>query len=260
MLNYTIYKLGEDIPWVTFVHGAGGSSSVWFKQIRSFSKLFNLMLIDLRGHGSSKSEIALPQYTFDSITQDIIDVLNHENIDKSHFIGISLGTILIRQIAEKQPSLVLSMTMGGAILKFNIRSRILLSIADTVKSIVPYMWIYKLYAFIIMPNKNHKEPRNVFIREAKKLQQKEFIRWFKITREVISVLKLFRRTEINIPALYIMGSEDYMFLPSVKRFINKQYKFSQLQVISGCGHVVNVERPNQFNSLTINFLNKVYSK
>ena len=52
MLNYTLYEADDkNAPWVTFIHGAGGSSSVWFKQIRAFSKYFNLLLIDLRGHG-----------------------------------------------------------------------------------------------------------------------------------------------------------------------------------------------------------------
>ena len=45
MLNYTVYRSQEAKPWVTFIHGAGGSSTIWFKQIKSFSKFFNLLLI-----------------------------------------------------------------------------------------------------------------------------------------------------------------------------------------------------------------------
>ena len=82
----------------------------------------------------------------------------------------------------------------------------------------------------MMPNRNHKESRNVFIREAKKLYQKEFIRWFKLTGEVIPLLKFFRQAELTIPTLYVMGAEDYMFLPTVKEVVDQQ-QFSQLQVI-----------------------------
>ena len=74
------------------------------------------------------------------------------------------------------------------------------------------MWIYKIFALIIMPNHNHRESRLLFIREAKKLYQKEFLRWFKLTSEVNPLLKLFRQIELPIPTLYVMGSEDYMFL------------------------------------------------
>ena len=36
---------------------AGGSSSIWFKQIRAFKKMFNVLLLDLRGHGNSKPKL-----------------------------------------------------------------------------------------------------------------------------------------------------------------------------------------------------------
>jgi len=77
---------------VTFVHGAGGSSSIWFKQVRAFKKQFNVLILDLRGHGDSKPSLKdtfNPKYTFDSITDDIVEVLAYLKIKKSHFIGIS---------------------------------------------------------------------------------------------------------------------------------------------------------------------------
>ncbi len=57
LISYTIYKNENANQWVTFVHGAGGSSSIWFKQIREFQKHFNVLLLDLRGHGDSNSQI-----------------------------------------------------------------------------------------------------------------------------------------------------------------------------------------------------------
>ena len=167
-----------------------------------------------------------------------------------------MGTILIRQIAEMQPKRVLSMTLGGAILKFNFRSRILIFLGNLTKSIIPYMWIYKVFAFIIMPHRNHRDSRIMFIREAKKLYQKEFVRWFKLTGELVPLLKLFRQEEVKIPTLYVMGSEDYMFLPSVRNVVGEHLS-SQLQVIHKCGHVVNIEQPEKFNNMTIYFLKKL---
>ena len=167
-----------------------------------------------------------------------------------------MGTILIRQIAEMQPKRVLSMTLGGAILKFNFRSRILIFVGNLTKSIIPYMWIYKVFAFIIMPHRNHRDSRIMFIREAKKLYQKEFVRWFKLTVELVPLLKIFRQEEVKIPTLYVMGSEDYMFLPSVRNVVGEHLS-SQLQVIHKCGHIVNIEQPEKFNNMTIDFIKKL---
>ena len=133
------------------------------------------------------------EYTFNAITQDILEVLAHLKIKKSHFIGISLGTILIRNLAEKRPDLVESMVLGGAILKLNFRSQVLMRVGNLFKSVVPYMMLYKLFAFIIMPKKNHKESRILFVNEAKKLYQKEFIRWFKLTAEINPLLRFLEQ-------------------------------------------------------------------
>lgn len=259
MLNYYLYPHTTSQEWVTFVHGAGGSSSIWFKQVRDFKKQFNVLILDLRGHGNSKPTLKdtfNPRYTFDSITNDIVEVINHLQIKKSHFIGISLGTILIRNLAEKRQELVQSMIMGGAIIKLNFRSQLLMKVGNLFKSVVPYMMLYKLFAFIIMPKKNHKKSRLLFVNEAKKLYQKEFLRWFKLTSEINPLLRFFRTKDIQIPTLYVMGSEDHLFLPSIKNIVSK-HSTSSLFVIENCGHVVNVEQPELFNNHTIGFINSL---
>ena len=256
MLHYITYKHKVSTVWVTFVHGAGGSSSIWFKQIREFKKHFNVLLLDLRGHGNSKPNLKNvfdEKYTFDVITNDIVEVINFENIEKSHFVGISLGTILIRNLAEMHPERVESMVMGGAIMKLNLRSQILMKLGIIFKTIIPYLWLYKFFAFIIMPNKNHKESRSLFVREAKKLYQKEFIRWFKLTSEINPLLRFFRAADIKIPTLYVMGEEDYLFLPSIRKIV-ELHQNSKLLVVEDCGHVVNVEQPKFFNDEVIKYL------
>ena len=256
MLSYTIYKSSNQHEWVTFVHGAGGSSSIWFKQIREFQKYYNVLLLDLRGHGASKSKLKLTvtKYTFNAIANDILEVIDHLKIQSSHFVGISLGTILIRQLAENHPTRVKSMILGGAILKMNFRSQVLMRVGNVFKYVLPYLILYKLFAFIIMPKANHKQSRLFFINEAKKLYQKEFIKWFNLTAEINPLLKYFRQIELNIPTLYVMGSEDYMFLPSIKEVVKNHYNSSKLNIIDNCGHVVNIEQAQTFNEVSLKFL------
>lgn len=255
MLHYSIVKHDSSDKWVTFIHGAGGSSSIWYKQIRSFSAEFNVLLIDLRGHGKSKlpTYANLKRYTFDSIGDDVLEVLDHLNLKSSHFVGISLGTIVIREIAERFPSRVDSMIMGGAVMKLNFRGQILMRLGVLLKSVIPYLLLYRFFAFIIMPRKSHRESRNLFVNEAKKLYQKEFKRWFTLVAEVNGLLSLFRFKDSGIPTLYIMGEEDHMFLPSITKLV-KDHKMSELFVIPSCGHVVNVEQPKIFNEKSVGWL------
>lgn len=255
MLHYSIVKHASSEEWVTFIHGAGGSSSIWYKQLRSFSSKYNVLLVDLRGHGKSKqpSYANLKRYTFNTIGDDVIDVLDHLQLKESHFVGISLGTIIIREIAERYPERVRSMIMGGAVMKLNLKGQVLMRIADLVKSVIPYLVLYKLLAFIIMPRKTHKESRNLFVKEAKKLYQKEFKRWFTLIAEVNGLLSFFRFKDSGIPTLYIMGEEDHMFLPSISKLV-ENHTTAELFVIPSCGHVVNVEQPKIFNDKSVSWL------
>lgn len=257
MLNYKLYKHQSSQSWVTFIHGAGGSSSIWFKQIRDFKNAHNLVLIDLRGHGGSNIEqlTILKQYSFNKIGDEVLEVLDYLNINKTHAVGVSLGTIIIRDLSERYPERISSMILTGAILKFNIRGQFLMKLGWAFQSLVPYMILYKFFAFIILPRKNNKESRLLFINEAKKMCQKEFKKWYKLTSEINPLLKWFRNKPSSVPLLYIMGANDYMFLPAIEKNIvfNPNDK---LVIVPNCGHVVNVEQASDFNKITLNFLSK----
>lgn len=256
MLYYKEFIHSVSNEWIVFIHGAGGSSAVWYKQLKDFKVHYNLLLIDLRGHGKSAE---LPQaiyneeYTIRAVTEDIIEVLDYIKLPPAHFMGVSLGTILARQLAELQPERVKSLIMAGAVTRLTTQSRGLVFLGNAFKRIIPYMWLYSLFAFVIMPRKQHAESRNLFIREAQKLCQKEFIRWFKLTKDINPLLRYFKESELGIPTLYVMGDQDVMFLEPVKKIV-KNHTSSILKILDKCGHVVNVEQPQRFNELSLAFI------
>ena len=258
MLYTKSFLNSPDKEWVVFIHGAGGSSAVWFRQIKAYQEEYNVLLVDLRGHGKSREMSSLKsyykeKYTFKTVSRDVIHTLNQENITEAHFVGVSLGTIIIRTIAEMEPERVKSAVMCGAITRLNVRSRILVWLGHSFKKVVPFMWLYKLFAWIIMPRKNHEESRLLFVNEAKNLARKEFLKWFRLTYDVNPLLKYFKENEMDAPTLYVMGEEDHMFLPPVRKMIS-EFEKSYLIVVEDCGHVVNVEKPEEFNTISLEFL------
>lgn len=242
--------------WCVFIHGAGGSSAIWHKQVKAYAENFNVLLIDLRGHGKSKDIKPVKNYSFQIIAEDVIEVVEFNKIESAHFIGVSLGTIIIYQLFDLKPSIVKSMVFSGAITRLNIKSRLLLKIGRILNPFLPYMALYSLLSKIIMPKKNHKDSRLLFVNEAKKVMTKEFNRWFKLTARLTSYLNSVKHLDNNKPTLYIMGSEDHMFLTPVKKIIELNPKI-KLNIIPNCGHVVNIEQPEVFNDLSINFIRKL---
>jgi len=264
MLYSKAFHNSPDKDWVIFIHGAGGSSSIWFRQLKAYKEQFNVLLVDLRGHGKSREmstmkEYYKERYTFKTVSKDVLHAMDENDIGKAHFVGVSLGTIIIRTIADMEPERVLSAVMCGAITRLDTRSRILVWLGHTFKKIVPFMWLYSLFAWVIMPKKNHEESRTMFVNEAKNLARREFLKWFRLTYDVNPLLRYFKEKEMDAPTLYIMGEEDHMFLPPVKKMIG-DFKHSYLEIVEESGHVVNVERPDEFNRISLEFLDKQSEK
>lgn len=247
--------------WVVFVHGAGGSNVVWFRQLKEFKKQFNVLLVDLRGHGRSKP--ANPNedsdYSFNEVALDVIDLMDHYSIRKAHLVGISLGCIVIRAIDKLAPGRAESIVLGGAIIQFNKTLNVLINMAKILNSVLPYMWLYKLNALILMPYRKHRDSRNIFIQEAIKLGEKEFAKWMKMTREIKSNLNDFLHIEPSAPVLYLMGDGDHMFLPMVSELV-KRHVNSKLEVIKNSGHCCNLDQAGIFNEISIHFIQRNSAK
>ena len=124
LLFHKAYHHQASSEWVVFIHGAGGSSSIWFKQLKAYRQYFNVLLVDLRGHGRSAettSGQAGESYTLRGVSGDVIDVMDRLNITQAHIVAMSLGTLIGHTMAQYHPHRIKSMVLGGAILSFDCR-------------------------------------------------------------------------------------------------------------------------------------------
>ncbi|MCE0496273.1 alpha/beta fold hydrolase [Vibrio salinus] len=255
-LYFKEHFLSSDVDWIVFIHGAGGSSATWYKQIKTLKHHYNLLLIDLRGHGRSCSyidEASVNNYSFNLIVNDVLKVLDKNNIAKAHFIGMSLGTIIVRHLAEIKPSVVLSMTLAGAVVSLTSAANMLAILGNACKSIIPYLWLYKFFAWIIMPHRSQKEARKLFIREARSLKRIEFRHWFALIGEVDELMKRLAVNKPTCPTLYVMGDKDRFFLNLVRKTVTES-SLCSIYVINNCGHVCNIEKNEEFNQIVIDFI------
>lgn len=241
--------------WVTFIHGAGGSSVVWHKQLKHFKDHFNLLFVDLRGHGKSNKLQLSTTYNLNTATQEIVDVLDYLKIKSSLFVGVSLGTILATKIAKDSPEKVKKMVLCGAITKLSFRTNFLLQTASFIKGFTPPILLYRLFAYIIMPKNNHKESRLLFINEARKIKYSVFKKWLTLIPELKKVINEFSHLKISKPTLFISGEQDYLFVNHIKEFV--EYRVNcDLFKVPNSGHIANNDQPKIFNSVTIKFLLK----
>jgi pimeloyl-ACP methyl ester carboxylesterase len=257
MIYHKAFKHKTSGTWVVLVHGAGGSNAVWFKQLRDFKKHFNVLVFDLRGHGKSKEHYTQAEiYKFNEIAMDVIQIMDHLKIEKAHFVGISLGCIVIRAIDKLAPGRAESIILGGAVIQFNKKINTLVNTAKLLQSILPYMWLYRINAWILIPSKKHAQSRKLFIQEAIKLGKHEFKKWLRMSGEIKDNLQEFLIKEASAPVLYIMGDGDHMFLPMVSNLVKKHIN-SKLEIIRNSGHVCNLDQPDEFNERSIQFIKTI---
>ncbi|WP_209124667.1 alpha/beta fold hydrolase [Alkalihalobacillus sp. BA299] len=248
------HKKSLDLPWVVLLHGLGGNSKIWYKQLKYFKKNFNVMTIDLPDHHPNPVfKEWEEQCSFKTCANMIVNVLDEHKIRKAHFVGISLGSVVIYQLMKSHENRIHSAVLGGMVIRFNRFSETLIRVGSAVKNFVPYMWLYRLFAQIMMPKRNHKASRNIFIGEAKKMGRTSFLRWFQLAN---SVRETTNGDHIKVPKLYISGNEDHLFVELVKDHL-KGDKHGKLHVIPNCGHVCNIEKSDEFNEISSSFINSI---
>jgi pimeloyl-ACP methyl ester carboxylesterase len=253
MINYKIYKNEASNSWVTFVHGFGGNMSFWSKQIDEFQKHFNLLLIDLRGHGDSKNLSQKEDYSLELAADDILHLLDYLKIRKTSFVGLSFGTIIINVFAAKNPSRVNKIVFTGAILRLNAYLMLLLNLGRFFTYFLSYNELIKVFSKTIMHTKTQGDLLLLVKREGKGLGQEEFDKWKACLPTLKQKLSELNEAKFEIEKLYLMGENDRMFLPHVKNSIEKK-AFENLIIVEHCGHIVNLEKPEVFNNEAIKFL------
>ena len=126
MLKFKTHINNKNNEWITFIHGFGGSSNIWHKQVRDLCRHYNLLFVDLRGHGKSKLVPSGYEFKLSNVCDDIIKVLQSLKIKSSHFVGISLGSVLIFKLIETNKKYINKSILSGAITSLNRFSRFLL--------------------------------------------------------------------------------------------------------------------------------------
>jgi pimeloyl-ACP methyl ester carboxylesterase len=249
-----------EADWLLLIHGAGGSTRTWKKQKEALSAFYNVLIIDLPGHGQSKHrDIDFSYYDFDIISNKVWEVVDHLKISAVHLLGVSLGAIIAMQMRELRPLNVASLVLAGAIVRLDTKLKLISSFSLSLAKIVGFHKFYQFAAFLALPKKNHKKSREIFIRESKHLTNDEFKKWTALYgKHLNETLRNIYEAVTDIPTILIMGGQDHFFLKQAKRYVER-HKNARLKIVEKCGHIVNLEKGEAFNKLCLQFLKSIKS-
>ncbi len=259
LLNFETHASpSPSAEWILMIHGAGGSTRTWKKQVPAFFETHNVVVIDLPGHAAS-SEACLWQnkYSFEWISEEIWRVIDHLKIPNIHVMGVSLGSIISMQMYHSRPKQVQSMVFAGPIVALNNKLRIWAKIGLTTAKIIGYRNFYALMAKVVMPRKNHQKSRDIFVRESKLLTNKEYKKWTSMYGKYLDKkLKQLFDSKPQVPTFILVGKQDHMFLKPALAYAQR-FQNIQIQIIERCGHLVSLEKAEAFNAHCKAFFEKI---
>ena len=242
---------GDAIP-IVFLHGVGSDKSVWRPQLGHFGQSRRAVGFDYPGYGDS--DPAPEGTTRDDYASAIISAMHELGIDRAHICGLSLGGVVAMAMAhadsDRCASLILADTFAVHPDGQGIFDRSLAASHDL--RVLAESRVDVLLA----------QPADPAIRsEVVETMARIDPAAYRIGAEAVWLAdQRDRAHDIRVPTLVLCGSEDKVTPPALSRELTHIIPGSRFEPIEGAGHLGNLERPEEFNTLVNAFIRAVDSR
>jgi 3-oxoadipate enol-lactonase len=233
-------------PLLLFLHGIRGRRSNWLPQIEYFSQHgFTAAAWDARGYGDS-DDYDEPLNFRDHFMGDVLRVAEHFGARRFHLVGLSMGGRIARNVALYYPDRLHSLTVVNANPGFNAMS------TDDVRRFVTER-----------KTRTPQSMRRLLGPKPRKGAYEELLEGIRLIRE-----PMYRKTleasvaqdrdapieKIRVPTRIIAGLEDNVYPPELARAMARRIPGAELVTMKRTGHLANLERPERFNEILLEFL------
>jgi 3-oxoadipate enol-lactonase len=250
-LHYETY--GEAGPWVTLSHSLAASTRMWRPQIEALGGAFRVLAFDTRGHG--ESEATTPPYAMETLAGDLLALLDHLGIARTHLVGLSLGGALAQTFALAHPGRVDRLVIADATSAYPPATHVMWqqrvnAVASGGMAAVAAgtlgRWFTEAW--------RAANPEKLSLVEAMVLATppEGFIG---AVHALMGFDASARLGTIAAPTLVMVGAEDQALPPAHSEKIATLIPGARLVVIPDAAHISNLEQPSRFNAALLGFLN-----
>lgn len=167
-------------------------------------------------------------------------------------MGCSLGTMFVKYIILTNKEIVDKFILIGCVGTFKKWFNCAILTAKVLLNFLPINFCCKVVAKLLIPNKESKESRLLFLNCAKKIPKKEFKVWLKLISKFPSINYYYISKIKKIKnGLYIMGDKDNIFLSTIEKEMNL---FENIKILKNCGHVCNIDKFEEVNNIVLDFI------
>lgn len=246
-------------PVIVFAHGLLWNLKMFDPQVAALSDQFRCVAFDFRGQG--RSQITKDGYDMDNLTRDVVALLDVLNIERCHFLGLSMGGFVGLRLAidfpERLSSLMLLNTTAdpeetAKVAQYSkfLASLRWLGMRRVSKKVMPIM-----FGEAFLTDKSRKS-------ECKAWQAcMQNNHKMGVTRATLGVIEregVFEQLQnIKTPTLIVAGMDDKATPHRKSERMHFAIAGSKLAMIARAGHSSTIEAPDQVNAVIQKFLSQL---
>jgi 3-oxoadipate enol-lactonase len=251
------YDVHGEGPAVALLHAGVSDSRLWEPQLRSFPRSHKVVRVDLPGFGQSPIESS--PVSFRGAVRDALDAAA---VDRAALVGVSLGGNTALELAIESPERVSALVLVGAGLPDHKWSEEVLSFFTTEEEALERGDLdaaveANLRTWLAGPNRSldvidaeHRELVADMQRRSFELQKD----WPDLRGVRLDPPESERLGEVQAPTLVLTGDEDVSDIHRIADRLTAGIPAAQRATIADAAHLPNLERPEEFDRIVLDFL------
>jgi len=248
---------GQGLPMV-LIHGLALDTRMWDEQFDSFAQRYRVIRYDMRGFGRS----ALPTQAPFRHADDLRALLDYLEAPQAHVLGLSMGGRVAVEHALLYPGAPLSLILVDSALRRHPWSKQWVSSFDAIvegarqaaATTGNELWLeHELFA----PAREQSNCRAKLARIVRACPGWNWVN--ESTEQGMDPPAIERLNEIRVPTLVVVGRRDLADFQSIADSLARAIPDARKIVMSGVGHMSNMEEPEGFNSIVLSFLHAIES-
>ena len=248
----TNYTIEGDGPWVTLSHSLACNLSMWDEQAKLLARSFKVLRYDTRGHGGSSAPAG--PYTLDQLAEDAKALFAALGIERTHWIGLSMGGMIGETFALKYPDFFQSMVLADTTSRYPAEAagiwedRIKTAQTKGMDAVVDGT----LARWFTEPYRKTNPP--AVARVGDSIRTTPVAGFVGCCHAIPKINLTHRLKEIPCPTLVIVGEQDPGTPVSMAKEIVEGKPGAKLVIIPSAAHLSNIEQPEAFTKAMLEFL------
>jgi 3-oxoadipate enol-lactonase len=251
VLGYSKVGGGERTP-IVFLHGVGSDKSVWQPQLDHFGAERRSIAFDYPGYGDSDS--AAEGTTRDDYAAAILSAMTELGISRAHVCGLSLGGVVAIAMNALAPKFCASLILADTFAQ-HPDGRAIYERSVAASGDLRVMAEARVDLLLAQP----ADPavRTEVVETMAAIDPAAY----RIGAEAVWLAdQRDRATDIRVRTLVLCGAEDKVTPPALSTALAQLIPGARCELIERAGHLSNVERPDEFNTLVGGFIRDVDSR